>query len=157
MTCLKNCICTKRRHFVPVAWIILIFFLKTVSCVSIYPYIIIYIYIYIYKYIYIYIYIHICICSYIHTIYIHYTNLYIYIQIYIIIIVIVKVWTETAKLWHKYLISKIRLLRSSYLNVFFTTRSFKYRRQIYVQTFIAALNINFYANTYIYIYIYIYI
>ena len=151
MTCLKNCICTKRRYFVPVAWIVLIFFLKTVSCVSIYPYIIIYIYIY--KYIYIYMYMFL----YTYNIYTLYKFIYIYRHIYIIIIVIVKVWTETAKLWHKYLISKIRLLRSSYLNVFFTTRSFKYTRQIYVHTFIAALNINFYANTYIYIYIYIYI
>ena len=92
-------------------------------------------------------------CQYISLHYNLYIYIYIYTNIYIIIIVIVKVWTETAKLWHKYLISKIRLLRSSYLNVFFTTRSFKYTRQIYVQTFIAALNINFYANTYIYIYI----
>ena len=82
MTCLKNCICTKRRYFVPVAWIILIFFLKTVSCVSIYPYIIIYIYIYTNIYIYIYIYIYVYVLIYIQYIYIIQIYIYIYIYIY---------------------------------------------------------------------------
>ena len=53
-THLKNCICTKGRYFVPMVWIILIFFLKSVSCIMtyiyIYPFIIIDIYIYFYKY-----------------------------------------------------------------------------------------------------------
>ena len=85
MTHLNNCICTKGRYFVPLVWIILIYFLKSVSCITIdiltlYIYRFWHIYIYIYKvYRFIYLFVSVYMYVYIDT----YIHIYIYIYIYI--------------------------------------------------------------------------